>query len=326
MSRHRFSLEVALVSASIAAFAQLVGCSSDAATDPPSDAGSVDTDAAGPLADGSSSPMPDASSPATDAGLDARTSLDAARPRDGALVDVSVPDALRAETSLPDSSTSDASLAPDVGAPSCSSAEAAQRAQTALSQPLVPLASVGGVDLHDGAMHATTLLAVETALCAGADLGSPHGSATRAMGWGPTNDLTFDYLPSTKGSYFTITAAYAGAMTFHSPDGVHGYAIALQQPPTKDGQPFLLEWSSAGFGDAVDELYRALLATYAPNVPPPSPNARCTATGHCNISHVGAMGVLGFQDLAIEITIDDTTLTQPAASRPSRIDAYVGSP
>jgi hypothetical protein len=282
--------------------ASLAACSGSA-TDAPQDAG-VSVDASGMLSrDGSA--LADAGvGTGADAHADANADSSPTGPVDAAL-------------DAPD----DTGMAPDVGAPACTIAQRDQRAAAALYSPLVPLSSAGGVPLHSAPMQPQTLLGAETALCPGVDLADLFGDGSRVMGWGPNSELWLDYdVQTTKARFFVATSGYVGEMTFHSPDASHSYVVQIDHELTKDGQLFALDWQSTGFDAEMDELYRAMLATYSPTTPQPAMGTLCTTTGECTTKTFGSLGYVYFKSLGAAIWVANVLTGPPTSSVPSRID------
>src|SRR3989442_2756516 len=84
--------------------------------------------------------------------------------------------------------------------------------------------------------------------------------------------------------WFTLWAGDEGQMKLKSPDAQHTYVVQIAQQVRKDGQPFVLDWvgnKGASFELQSDELYRALLHTYAPGLPQTPPGVTCQQTGRC---------------------------------------------
>ena len=294
-----------LLAGGAASLAGISACSGTIA-DTPQDAGaSIDASAstdAGAVDDATTN---------SDSGIDAGSNADATptSPSDASL------------DALPDGSPDapiDGGMAPDVGAPPCTTAQRTQRAANAIAQPLVPLASAGGLNLFTAPMQPLTLLEAETALCPGDDLGDLFGNGTRVMSWGENTELWLDYnLQTTKARFFVAYSGYLGAMTFA--DSTHTYVVHNSQQLTKDGQPLTLDWHGASFGATMDELYRAMLATYAPGTPQPAVGTLCT-TNECRMGSFGDVGYIFFKSLGAAIWVQNINAAQPTASIPHRID------
>lgn len=303
-----------LLAGGAASLAGISACSGTMA-DTPQDAGaSIDASASTDAGASTDASAVDGATTNSDSGFDAGSNADATptSPTDAS------PDA------LPDGSPDapiDGGMAPDVGAPACTTAQRTQRAAHAIAQPLVPLASAGGVNLFTAPMQPLTLLDAETALCPGDDLGDLFGNGSRVMSWGENTELWLDYnLQTTKGRFFVAYSGYLGAMTFHSPESTHTYVAQIFQQLTKDGQLFALDWHGAGFGATMDELYRAMLATYAPGTPQPAVGTLCATTNECRMGSFGDVGYIFFKSLGAAIWVQNINAAQPAASIPFRID------
>jgi hypothetical protein len=161
----------------------------------------------------------------------------------------------------------------------CSSAESAMRIAALDTQPLTPWGPAG-FELHtDGGLSIAT---VEDALCQGTTM--PYaGHDDLTVQYGSTNEISFDYDPCTRWAYAIdiINAHYSGVMMFTSPDGATTYTIGEGLPITAvtggvTTQVMLNDTT-------VDQLYRALQATFEPGATPELAGTTCVASGTCRL-------------------------------------------
>jgi hypothetical protein len=104
-----------------------------------------------------------------------------------------------------------------------------------------------------------------------------------AVVWGDNGEVGFSYDFATHLiDQLSVQLGYTGLMTFKSFNGHHTYTLGFGVPITKDGKPYLINWTdytgkagdlgddnedcSQGIGCSVNELFRALMATYAAKI------------------------------------------------------------
>lgn len=98
--------------------------------------------------------------------------------------------------------------------------------------------------------------------------------------WGDNGEVGFSYDFATHLiDQLSVQLGYTGLMTFKSFNGHHTYTLGFGVPITKDGSPYLINWNdptgkasdvgddtedcSSGIGCSVNEIFRAMMATYA---------------------------------------------------------------
>jgi uncharacterized protein YjdB len=118
--------------------------------------------------------------------------------------------------------------------------------------------------------------------------------------------------------------AYTGTMTFQSADGTTVYTLTMNEPiQSSTTGAVLFDWNTTDTGgpepdmvDTANELYDALLATFAPGV---EPDGDCTSTTYastglaeCTLgNNQGAGGYLYFPRFNLALFVTDPTLTDP---------------
>jgi hypothetical protein len=122
----------------------------------------------------------------------------------------------------------------------------------------------------------------------------------------------------------TAYADYSGELKATSPDGAHSYVIALA--PTqirKDGAPFTIPtgWIDApAFPPIADEIYRALVHTYAPSTTLPPDGETCLTDKTCIVGTAGDVAYFYVRALGFSFWVDNRNAAQPVPSTPTRID------
>jgi hypothetical protein len=149
------------------------------------------------------------------------------------------------------------------------------------------------------------------------------GDGSGVEAWGASQEVWLDYaIPAMTANMVTLFPGYLGALDFISADGTHAYQIAIDVPVIKDGEPFQIDWSDATLFDAeVDELYRALSATFTPGAPE-APGTTCIQSGDCTSGTFGDVGFVYFKTIGIGVWVDSVSQPQPTPSTPNRLDIF----
>jgi hypothetical protein len=230
--------------------------------------------------------------------------------------------------------------APDAAAAQCSIAERAQRGAVMVAAPIVPAIGAGGLDLRGPHGTGLTFPEAEQTLCTSLtplDIdsgwwkqGLPDGSVAMWGDNGENGQVVYVARPVDGGAsarFLSMGRGYTGAVDFASPNHTHTYRAQIGAPVTRDGQLFPLDWRGPGPSwPAMDELYRALMATFAPGVPPESSTIQCTDIDsthpkyRCVTGSFGVTAYMYFPEIGFAIWFPDNTAPQPAASTPDRID------
>lgn len=211
-----------------------------------------------------------------------------------------------------------------------------------LAAPITLPAKVGGLDLAGADRAGITPAEVEAALCPGTSRGKANGDDTETVAWGPGADLAVVFDATTKKArYAIVTNGYKGALELAAAParagdagadagdggssggdgGAGGYRIQLGLPLARGGAPLPIPWADdAALGALMDELERAMLATFKPSEPLPA--TPCTAApARCQKGALGTQGYLYWRSLGLAIWVGDTT-NAANASTPSRLDVY----
>jgi hypothetical protein len=213
-----------------------------------------------------------------------------------------------------------------------------QRWAKMINEPIVPPIKFAGLDLRgDDTWRGLTVeeatLAPDPTTLEG---GNCQGVATGIGGcgeqqsyscgniyWGDAQEVTFSYLQSLHIiDQLQLNLGYLGQMTAKSRDGAHTYTLQLGLPLMKDGQPFLIDWSSVGAADpGITEFYNAMMNTFAADVgiPFPADEDSCTSTGHClNTGPNGGDGIFGIRPMGFYVQFH-SLIAQPGQSTPYNI-------
>jgi streptogramin lyase len=186
-----------------------------------------------------------------------------------------------------------------------------------LAAPIVPLSSLANVDLNESGFATVPLAYFESVNCAGtpaALAGLSDVPGALAFTWGWNGDIYAEFAPGGAQvlSFLQITGGYTGTLSFTSriagAYGSHTYVLGLHTLQ-RDGAPFAIDWTNqTSVEAAVNELYDALLATYAHTFP----SSDCIASRECiavlsptNSSTFGAPDwVLGIRPLRLYVIVN----------------------
>ena len=213
---------------------------------------------------------------------------------------------------------------PDVARGStCTGAVKAQRWAAMDQQPVRLPNRAAGLSLSGATDAGLTLAEAEQINCQSDDLGDLFGDCSRVASWGDNSEAWLNYDPNTGvGRFLVVFSGYGGALDFKSPDGTTSYSIGVGRQITKNGQPFTLDtgWSGPAFEAEVDELYRGIVATFAPTIALDPPGTACASTHKCAIGKFGVIGYVFIKAIGFAFWVPDVTAAQPAPSSPNRLD------
>jgi hypothetical protein len=295
------------------------GTAADTNGTPPSDMAdaTIGTAADLPIGDG-----PATDSAPTDAGTGDMAPTDGGPPPDSV-----TPDGIAPVDGGP---PTDLGPPPDVGV-SCTMPEMAAAWATMDQAPIMVPNRAAALDLAGPNGQGLTLHDAETVNCNGTNLGDAFGNGEEVISWGDNAEVWFEFKTSTEvGDMLTLWPGYVGTVDFHDSNSSHTYQIGLATQIAKDGAPFELNgpWSVSDpvFAGQLDELTRALLATFAPTVTPDPPGTTCLASNKCMVGHFGDVGYAFIPALGFAFWVDNVNAAQPSPSVPSRIDMLVVAP
>lgn len=202
----------------------------------------------------------------------------------------------------------------------CSGPQKAARWAQMVQEPIVPPTRAAGLDLSGGpSWKGVTIGTAEQLNCQSENAGDAFGDGTQVNQWGDNGEVWVQYQVSTrKIIQISLFPGYLGTMDFKSKDGRHSYQLAVSTQIQKDALPFALHWTDPPrFAAEADELFLALMATYAPGLPA---QAGCLASGRCIRGSFGDGAYFYVPALGWAIWIDNQNAPQPTPSIPTRID------
>ncbi len=207
----------------------------------------------------------------------------------------------------------------------CPGPQKAARWAQMVKEPILPPRQAAGIDLAGGdSWTGITIEQAEQINCQSTNLGDAFGDGSQTNYWGDNGEVWFVYRVSThKGIWMTLWPGYLGTVTAKSPDDQHTYNIPIQSQIQKDGKAFTLDWISnkgADFEQQSDELYRALLHTFAPGLPLDPPGVTCQSTGRCIKGSFGDVAYFYIPAIGWALWIDNQNAPQPTPSIPTRMD------
>ena len=205
----------------------------------------------------------------------------------------------------------------------CSAPVKAKRWSAMVKEPVKPPRFAGGLDMAGGDSWAgLTIEDAEKINCQSIAAGDNGGEAFNY--WGDAAELVMTYRRSNhKGLRFIVRPGYRGVLTAKSPDGKHTYGFPVNAQMQKDGAPFTLDWTGdngKNFVGPADDIFRALMFTFAPGLPLDRDGVTCLDTGKCIKGSFGDVAYLFVPAVGVGLFIENQNAPQPTPSIFNRID------
>src|SRR5262249_46599666 len=149
------------------------------------------------------------------------------------------------------------------------------------------------------------------------------GDGTLFNGWGDNGEIYVNYRSQNhKIISFLLFPGYQGTIDLFARKGGrwdgHNYQIPVGIQVQKDGQNWELHWATdRNFLPEADELYDALISTFAPAFPE---DQDCQASRRCIIGSFGDVAYFFVPALGSAIWIPNRSAAQPAPSILFRVD------
>ena len=141
--------------------------------------------------------------------------------------------------------------------------------------------------------------------------------------WGNNSEVQMEWAVPTHKAYFvTLNPGYLGHITWtYTPKGgtAHNYDFQISHPVLKDGVLFQFDWNdSKKLAAEVDEIYRGIVSTFAPELYFDDPSD-CKTTGACAIFPGGnqdgtGRAIIGFRPISFYFLTYNPGLPQPSGS------------
>ena len=154
-----------------------------------------------------------------------------------------------------------------------------------------------------------TLAQATYVLCAPTPEGSASGDDAGTFVWGDGVVLQFGPASGVRERLELID--YAGTLSFESADHRSSYVIQLDAQVMKNGAPFSITGPATDGGvdgglyaassAAFDELYRALVSTFAPSIALDPEGTTCVSTEKCTLTVLP--DIISFSVMALGVTI-----------------------
>jgi hypothetical protein len=231
----------------------------------------------------------------------------------------------------------------------CSGEEKAKRWAQIVKAPIVPPTQGGGIDTAgwDAANQVETWqgLTIDQAEhrpvdakgnfnpmstdfnvgnCQSVNDGDQFGDGSQVNSWGDNAEIWVDYRVSTrKIQFMTFWPGYIGTVDAKSRDGAHTFTFPVSTRVSKDGQPYTINWAfpaDANFTAQLNEMYDALIATYAPALPQAD---NCVSSGACITGNFGDVAYIYIPALGLGFWVDNFHAAQPVPSTFNRVDMYL---
>jgi hypothetical protein len=205
----------------------------------------------------------------------------------------------------------------------CSPDERAKVWAWAMQQPIIPPNSAAGADLGGDATGCGLSLTkedVEQKLC----LVDDGGPGPYCLGDGC--EVWFDIDASGRAVSINIWTGYIGEVTAFTPDAEGKDKWELPLAPSqirKNGSPVEVDWQSAdrrGFDRPFNQMYRAWMHTFAPEISLEPIGTSCFDTGRCIQGSYGDVGYFYVPALGFAFWVDNVFAPQPAPSMATRLD------
>jgi hypothetical protein len=209
----------------------------------------------------------------------------------------------------------------------CTGDQKAMRWAAMVMEPMVPPTTGAGLDISGMGWKGLTIEQAEKINCQSDSLGDDYGDGDQTNAWGDSQEVLVEYQVSNrKITHISFNPGYVGKLKFKSADGMHNYVIQIGSPIYRDGKSMTLDWVSNGgqtFIAVADEIYRGMMATFAPAVPAEDPGVTCFDTGACTKGNFGDAAFFGVQPLGWFFGVDSQSAPQPTPSIVSNIDQYL---
>jgi len=202
--------------------------------------------------------------------------------------------------------------APDADASTaCSSAREATLWTSMDHAPITPPNRAALLDLNPSDAG-LTLGAATDILCQATLVPNQFGDDAGVAEWGSEQQVWLRYDQATDvANLLVLFGGYTGTLTFKSADAQSTYVVTINEQITKNGQPFAVvgaisdagadvDAGDGGEGGATigtaeaDELYRALVSTFAPTVPLDPAGTSCVSTHKCTLGGGDGTTTLGY--------------------------------
>jgi hypothetical protein len=191
-----------------------------------------------------------------------------------------------------------------------------------VKQPIVPPTLGAGLDISGKNWQGLTIDEAEKVDCQSINIGDLFGDGTQTNYWGDNNEVIVDYRVSTRKILFMIfLPGYLGTMEAMSRDKSTKYSVPIYSQILKDGKPMTIDWNQPDkFSAEINEIYDAMIATFAPGLPP---DPDCVGSGACIVGNFGDVAYFGFSALGTFLWVDNKNAAQPTPSIFTRVDMYL---
>ena len=162
----------------------------------------------------------------------------------------------------------------------CTAPKKAERWKAMVQEPIIPPHGGGGIDLAGGdTWQGITIEEAEKINCQSNEAGDVFGDGTPVNYWGDNAEVWFSYVTATrKGMFMDFWPGYVGTIDaesreYEDPNNPgtmkkDQFKIYVNAQMTKNNEKYEISWFKGDFVSQVNEIGEALLATYAPFLPP----------------------------------------------------------
>ncbi|MFO0661992.1 MAG: hypothetical protein U0165_19495 [Polyangiaceae bacterium] len=205
----------------------------------------------------------------------------------------------------------------------CTGEQKAKRWAQMVLEPIRPPRFAAGLDLAGGdTWPGLTIEAAEQINCQSVNEGDQFGDGEQVNQWGDNGEVWVEYRVSNrKIDFMTLFQGYLGTLDATSRDGQDHFKIPIGSRIQKNGIDYTIDWNDpVKFNNEVNEIYDAVLATYAPGF---AKDPDCIGTGACISGDFGDIAFFGFGPLGAFFWIDNKNAPQPTPSIFTRFDLYL---
>ncbi|MBI5536228.1 MAG: hypothetical protein HY898_26130 [Deltaproteobacteria bacterium] len=214
----------------------------------------------------------------------------------------------------------------------CTAPKKAERWAQMVQEPIIPPHGGGGIDLAGGdTWQGITIEEAEQINCQSSEAGDVFGDGTPVNYWGDNAEVWFSYSTATrKGLFMDFWPGYVGTIDAESREHEDPnnpgtmikdkFKIYVNAQMTKNNEKYEISWFKGNFVAQVNEIGEALLATYAPFLPPDT-TKNCYG-GMCIVGSFGNVAYIYLPVIGAGIWTPNSASTG-AQNIIDRIDVYL---
>jgi hypothetical protein len=191
--------------------------------------------------------------------------------------------------------------------PTCSESQRASRWAEMIRAPILLPNRAGGLDLVAPASSDGWLDDVWSKNCEPSQI-DVQPECIANVSWGDNLALTVSYdLVGRRPLAILLGPGYLGTLDFRSADDATSYRVGRGEM-LRNGGPIRVPWDTNDLGSTMDELHRALMATFAPTAKVEVEGVTCLQTQKCTVWMQGSTGAsMTFRPLGLSLIFESAT-------------------